>query len=110
MRVWLFRWRRSRLRRRYSWRPLRRLFDTSIGRVLIDLPERRFRPASYAIFDPTGRQIGGGKWVSKSQIAWALSDLADMPEDEANAIEASTLAEWQGGRFADPPSHIAKRS
>jgi hypothetical protein len=45
------------------------------------------------MFDASGHQIGGGKWIAKQEVAWVLTGLADLPEDEAKMI-AAVLAEF----------------
>jgi len=67
---------------------MKRLINTSVGWMVVHLPERRHRAASLTLFDSEGIELASGKWWARaSDIAWALTTFADVPEDEAQEWE-----------------------
>jgi hypothetical protein len=66
-----------------------------VGRIALDLPKRGWRPATLVVYDAAGHEVLWARWYARLQIAWALTGFADVPEDEAEAVERQLVAEWE---------------
>jgi hypothetical protein len=69
---------------------------TSVGRIAFNLPARRWRSASYVVFDADGREVDWAKWWGGGDLAGMLVNLAGLPEEEAERCAAWLDAEREG--------------
>jgi hypothetical protein len=76
---------------------LRWVAESSVGRVLLDFYGDGV--VGIALFDEAGRETKDGEW-GDAEVAKGLFYVAGVPEDEARAIEARVVGEWEarGGR------------
>jgi hypothetical protein len=76
---------------------VKRVLDTSVGRVVLDFYGDSV--VSVVLLDEHGWEKQEGEWGDR-QIAKALFYNAGVPEDEAHAIEAQILSEYEarGGK------------
>ena len=80
---------------------MRRLIETSVGRVALDARNVAIGGVSVTIsaFNDDGWELAshtwGERWNESQTLAQALADTTGLPPDEAEQAAADTVREWK---------------
>ncbi|MDP8911507.1 MAG: hypothetical protein M3M94_05515 [Actinomycetota bacterium] len=63
--------------------------------VAFRIPRLPLLTGSLVVFDAEGDELGAARWYPRLDIAVALMDFADIPEEEAHAVEREVSAAYR---------------